>query len=77
MGVTALAASSLAICSGVEVPANGTEILPELILVSRADDERGDRRPLKQPVQGDLRNRLAGLGGQRIEHIDDGEEIVV
>ena len=54
-----------------QVPADGPEILPQLLLVARANDERRDRWALQQPVQRDLRHGLAGLGGHDVERIDD------
>src|SRR5258707_9839999 len=33
-----------------EAPSDGADILDELLLVARPDDDAGDGRPLKQPV---------------------------
>src|SRR5262245_11731421 len=35
-----------------EIPADGAEVLAQLLLVARADDDAGDGRPLEQPVEG-------------------------
>src|SRR5580658_6518502 len=58
-------------------PADGAEILLQLLLVPRADDHRRDGRPLQQPVERDLRDQLAGLPGDLVERIDDAEEMLV
>src|SRR5690242_17085358 len=36
---------------GREVPADGPEVLPQLLLVPGADDDRRDRGPLEEPVE--------------------------
>lgn len=54
-----------------QIPADRAEVLPQLFLVSRADQHRCNRRPLQQPVQRDLRHRLAGFLGDSIERIDN------
>src|SRR5688572_1742547 len=46
-----------------QVPADGAQVLPQLFFVARADDERGNRGPLEQPVRRALRHGLGGLGG--------------
>ena len=48
---------------GRQVPANRPEVLAELFLVARADDDRRDGRPLQEPIERDLRDRLAGFSG--------------
>ena len=66
----ALAASSFSICRR-QLPADGAQVLAQLLFVARADDHARDRRPLEQPVERDLRHRLAGLLGDRVEGVDD------
>ncbi len=46
---------------GSEIPANCAEIVFELLLVASANDDACHRGTLQQPVQGDLRDRLARL----------------
>ena len=75
--MVALAASSRATCAGGQVPADGAEVLPQLLLVARADDDGRDRGPLQQPVERDLRHRLAGLRGDLVERVDDPVEVLV
>ncbi|MCY1508738.1 hypothetical protein D9M68_430580 [compost metagenome] len=58
-------------------PADGTKVLAELLLVAGADDDARNGRAPQEPVDGDLRNRLAGLLGQLAEHVDDIVELAV
>src|SRR6185503_9799124 len=58
-------------------PSDGAEVLAQLRLVARADDDRGDRRALQQPVQRNLRHGLPGLLRDVIEGIDDSIQQVV
>ena len=37
-----------------EVPVHGSQILPQLVRIARADDHGGYGRPLEQPVDCDL-----------------------
>src|SRR5215470_9817255 len=46
-----------------QVPADGTEILAQLLLIARADDDVRDGWPLQQPVEGDLWHALTGFLG--------------
>src|SRR6202000_304944 len=63
--------------SGVELrdlfrgqrPADRAEVLPQLLFIARADDDRRDRWPVQQPVQRNLRNRLARLLSHSIQSI--------
>ena len=55
-------------------PAHRAQILPQLRLVARADDHRRHARPPQHPVQRHLRHRLAGLGRDRLQRIDDFEQ---
>src|SRR5262249_36040770 len=45
---------------GRQVPPDRPEVLPQLLLVAGADDDRRDAGLLEQPVECDLRDRLAG-----------------
>ena len=56
---------------GGELPAGGGEVGAELLFVAGADDERGDGGALQEPVEGDLRDGLAGLFGDFVEGVDD------
>ena len=56
---------------GGEVPADGGEVGAELLFVAGADDERADGGALEEPVEGDLRDGLAGFLGERVEGVDD------
>ncbi len=56
---------------GRELPADGIEILPQLLFVASADDHRRHRRATQQPIQRHLRHGLARFAGHRIERIDD------
>ena len=60
-----------------QVPADGAEVLAQLLLVARADDHGRHGRPLEQPVERDLRHGLAGLPGDRVEGVDDPVEVLV
>jgi hypothetical protein len=60
-----------------ERPADGAEIVRELRFVARTDDDVRDRGPREQPVERDLRDRLAGFGRDVIERIDDAIEILL
>ena len=48
-----------------------------MFFVACADDHRGDRRPLQQPVERDLRNGLAGFLRYVVDGVDDFVEILV
>ena len=61
---------------GGERPADSTEVLAELLLVARADDERGDGGAAEKPVEGDLRDGLTGFAGNFVEGVDDGVEML-
>jgi hypothetical protein len=58
---------------GRQLPTHGPDVLDQLLLVARADDDAGDRRAAKEPIERDLRNGLAGFGGDAVERVDDGE----
>lgn len=60
---------------GREVPADGAQVVAELVLVARADDEGGDGGALQQPVEGDLRDGLAGFGGYLVQGIHHFEQM--
>src|ERR1700678_4543073 len=59
---------------GRQLPAHGADVLPQLPFVTRADDDVGDGRAAQQPVERDLRNRLASLLGKGVKRIDNGEQ---
>ena len=60
-----------------EVPAEGTEIVAQLLFGASADDDVSDRWALQEPVQGDLRNGLSGFFGDSIESVDRFVEMFV
>ncbi len=60
-----------------EVPAEGTEIVAQLLFQASADDDVSDRRALEEPVQGDLRNGLSGFFGDSIEGVGHFVEMLV
>src|ERR1041385_4073924 len=60
-----------------ERPAERAEVLAKLFFVARADDDRGDRRFAREPVQRNLRNRLAGLLRDGVERVDDAVQEIV
>ncbi len=66
-----LAASSFATWVGGEVPSDRPEILPQLRLVARADDDAGDGGPAQQPVEGDLGYGPARLRRDEVKGVDD------
>lgn len=49
-----------------QVPAHRPKVLAQLVLVPRADDDRGNGRALQEPVERDLRDLLAGFPGDDI-----------
>ena len=68
--MVALAASSSAMCPASSCPAQCTQVLPQLRLVARADQHAGHAGPLQQPVDRDLRQRAAGVGGHLVHCVD-------
>src|SRR5579863_7390709 len=62
---------------GRQVPADRAEILAQLLFIARADQHRRDRGPLQQPVERDLRHRLAGLLRHFFDRIENAEQVVV
>jgi hypothetical protein len=60
-----------------EVPAEGTEIVAQLLFHASADDDVSDRRALEEPVQGDLMNGLSGFFGDSIEGVGHFVEMLV
>src|ERR1700689_1557777 len=62
---------------GGQFPADGADVLEQLRFVTRADDDVGDGRTAQQPIEPDLRNRLAGLLGEGDERVDDGEQALL
>ena len=58
-------------------PEGTAEIVAQLRLVARADDDRRHGRPPQQPVDGDLRHGLARLPRHRLQRIDDAVEMLV
>ena len=58
-------------------PADGAEVLAQLLLVAGADDHAGHGRALQQPVQRDLRHALACLLRDGVERVDDGVDIFI
>jgi len=62
---------------GRQAPAHRAEILTKLLFVARADDDAEDSGAAEQPVDGDLRQGLAGFGGDGVQGVDDGVERLV
>src|SRR3984885_5622383 len=62
---------------GRQLPADGADVLAQLLFVARANDETGHGRTAQQPVERDLRRRLAGLLGDAIERVDDIEQAIL
>src|SRR5579863_5885537 len=60
-----------------EVPADGAEVLAELLFVARAHDDVGDGGALQEPVQRDLWNGLAGFFRNFLDSVDYFVEIFV
>src|SRR6476660_1149552 len=60
-----------------KIPGCGGEVVAELLLVARADDDGIDAGFARYPVQCDLRNRNATLGGDLGENIDDAEKALL
>src|SRR5258708_30425918 len=53
-----------------QVPTNRAEVVTQLSFVACADDDGSNGRPLKQPVDCNLRYRLSGFRGDLIKRID-------
>ena len=53
-----------------EVPAGGSQVGAELFFVACADDEGADGGTLEEPVEGELRDGLAGFFGEFVEGVD-------
>src|SRR5450631_2053545 len=62
---------------GRQFAADGADVFEQLLFVTRADNDVGDGRAAQEPVERDLRNRLAGLLGEAIERVDDGEQALL
>jgi len=56
-----------------QIPANGAEVILELLLVARANDDARNGRAMKQPIQSDLRDRFPRFFRDAVESIDDAE----
>ena len=75
--MTALAASSRAICSEVRFQPKAARLSRSCSSLRAPRMIGRDSRPLQEPVECDLRNGLAGLGGYFVERIHNGIEIFV
>src|SRR6204780_213449 len=62
---------------GGQFPADGADVLEQLRFVTRADDDVGDGRTAQQPIERDLRDRLASLLGEGGERVDDIEQALL
>ena len=62
---------------GRQFPADGADVLEQLLFVARADDDVGDRRTTQQPIERDLRNGFARLLGESVKRVDDGEQALL
>ena len=72
-----LTASNRADLIGREMPAHGSQVLPQLLLVACADDHGRHGRPREHPIDRDLRHGLARLGGNLVECVDDPIDVFV
>src|SRR5260221_2257920 len=54
-----------------QIPADRTEIFAQLNFVARTDQDGRDGRSLQEPIQCDLRYRLASLLRGFVERVDD------
>ena len=57
-----------------QFPADGADVLKQLLFVTRADDDVGDGRTAQQPIERDLRNGFTRLLGESVKRVDDGEQ---
>src|SRR6202042_516951 len=62
---------------GRQFPADGADVLEQLLFVPRADDNVGDSRAPQEPVERNLWNCLAGLLGDAIERVDNIEQALL
>ena len=76
MGASLAASSFVHLLRG-EGPADGAEVGLQLLLVARTDDDGGDGGTAQEPVESDLRDRLAGLLGDHVDGVDDLVEIFI
>src|SRR5580658_1018213 len=53
-----------------EIPADGAEVLFELLLVACTDNDGRYGRTLQQPIEGNLRHTLPGLSSNFVQGID-------
>src|ERR1035438_4871193 len=53
-----------------KIPASGSKVLLQLLLIARADNHSRNGRPLQQPVQRYLRNALAGFLRDHVDRIN-------
>src|SRR5580698_7073431 len=80
VGIGALnVAGAVELCNLIlrQIPACRVEILAKLLLVTGADDDGGDGWPLQEPVEGNLRNGLAGLLRHSVQSVHDFEDVLV
>ena len=61
---------------GRQAPADGPQVLHELPCVARADDKGGDGGAAQKPVERDLGDGLAGLGGDLVDGGHDFEQML-
>src|SRR5262245_6210104 len=54
-----------------EIPAHRSQVLAQLFLIARADDDARNRRALRDPIQCNLREGFAGFSGNRVDHIHE------
>ena len=74
---SALAASSLATCSGVRFQPTAPRFWRSCSSLRAPMMTFATRRPLQQPVERDLRHGLAGLLRDLVERVDDPVEVLV
>src|SRR5580658_1291544 len=60
-----------------QIPSYGIEVLPQLLFIARADDDRRDRRPLQQPIERNLGDGPTNFGGHLVEGVNDRIKIFV
>lgn len=61
---------------GIEPPTESAQILPELLFIAGSDDHGSNRRPLKEPVDRNLRHGFTGFRCDLFDTIHDAIEML-